>query len=78
MVFDIMLSGVSDGTITYHTSIAPPKAIKPCFLRVPGPNVSEYVYKPCELCILAYTIFIHFIFYSNNKMYLFFKIKIVL
>jgi hypothetical protein len=56
MIFDIMLPGVSDGTIIHHTSVAPPKPIKPCSLRVPGPNISEYINQPCQLCILFITI----------------------
>ncbi|OXU25511.1 hypothetical protein TSAR_009329 [Trichomalopsis sarcophagae] len=49
MIFDIMLPGVSDGTVVHHVSVAPSKPIKPCSLRVPGPNISEYVNQPCQL-----------------------------
>ncbi|XP_058803853.1 regulator of MON1-CCZ1 complex [Phymastichus coffea] len=49
MVFDIMLPGVSDGTVIHHTGIVPSKSIKPCSLKVPGPNIPEYVNQPCQL-----------------------------
>ncbi|KMQ88657.1 Uncharacterized protein C18orf8-like protein [Lasius niger] len=35
MIFDIMLSGVSDGTVMHHTSVAVAKPIKPFNLKVP-------------------------------------------
>lgn len=50
MIFDIMLPGVSDGTVLHHVSVAPSKTIKPCSLRVPGPSPSEYINEPCQLC----------------------------
>ncbi|KAJ8686738.1 hypothetical protein QAD02_022532 [Eretmocerus hayati] len=49
MIFDIMLSGVSDGTVIHHKSVAPSKPIRPCSLRVPGPNITEYIDQPCQL-----------------------------
>ncbi|XP_014207194.1 uncharacterized protein C18orf8 [Copidosoma floridanum] len=49
MIFDIMLPGVSDGTVIHHSQIVLPKSIKPCSIRVPGPNISEYVNQPCQL-----------------------------
>lgn len=52
MIFDIMLSGVSDGTVMHHTSVAPVKSIKPCSLKVPGTTLSNEMYQPCQLCIL--------------------------
>ncbi|XP_053973264.1 regulator of MON1-CCZ1 complex [Hylaeus volcanicus] len=49
MIFDIMLSGVSDGTVMHHTSVAPAKSIKPYNLKVPGTTLSEQTYQPCQL-----------------------------
>lgn len=52
MIFDIMLSGVSDGTVMHHTSVATAKPIKPYNLKVPGATLSDQMYQPCQLCIL--------------------------
>lgn len=52
MIFDIMLSGISDGTVMHHTSMAPAKPIKPHSLKVPGTTLSNETYQPCQLCIL--------------------------
>lgn len=52
MVFDIMLPGVSDGTVMHHTSIAAAKTIRPYNLKVPGATLSDQMYQPCQLCIL--------------------------
>ena len=52
MIFDIMLPGVSDGTVMHHTSVAPVKSIKPYSLKVPGTTLSNEMYQPCQLCIL--------------------------
>lgn len=52
MIFDIMLSGVSDGTVMHHTSITTAKPIKPFNLKVPGATLSDQMYQPCQLCIL--------------------------
>ncbi|XP_015587504.1 regulator of MON1-CCZ1 complex isoform X2 [Cephus cinctus] len=49
MIFDIMLPGVSDGTVIYHTSVAVPKPIKPYNLKVPGATLSEHIFQPCQL-----------------------------
>ncbi|XP_011251829.1 regulator of MON1-CCZ1 complex [Camponotus floridanus] len=49
MIFDIMLSGVSDGTVMHHTSIAMAKPIKPFNLKVPGTTLSDQMYQPCQL-----------------------------
>ncbi|XP_076635775.1 regulator of MON1-CCZ1 complex protein bulli [Colletes latitarsis] len=49
MVFDIMLQGVSDGTVMHHTSVVPAKSIKPYNLKVPGATLSEHTYQPCQL-----------------------------
>ncbi|XP_078039497.1 regulator of MON1-CCZ1 complex protein bulli [Augochlora pura] len=49
MIFDIMLPGVSDGTIMHHNSVAPAKPIKPYSLKVPGATLSEQGYQPCQL-----------------------------
>lgn len=49
MIFDIMLSGISDGTIMHHTSMAPAKPIKPYSLKVPGTTLSNETYQPCQL-----------------------------
>lgn len=49
MIFDIMLSGVSDGTVMHHTSIATAKPIKPFHLKVPGTTLSNQMYQPCQL-----------------------------
>lgn len=49
MIFDIMLSGISDGTVMHHTSIAPAKPIKPYSLKVPGTTLSNETYQPCQL-----------------------------
>ncbi|XP_014235471.1 uncharacterized protein C18orf8 [Trichogramma pretiosum] len=57
IIFDIMLPGVSDGTVIHHTAIAPPKPIKPYSLRVPGPNISEYIDEPCELYSPKWVVF---------------------
>lgn len=53
MIFDIMLGGVSDGTVMHHTSVAIPKPIKPYNLKVQGATLSEQVIQPCPLCILS-------------------------
>lgn len=52
MIFDIMLSGVSDGTVMHHTSVTMAKPIKPFNLKVPGTTLSDQMYQPCQLCIL--------------------------
>lgn len=52
MIFDIMMSGVSDGTVMHHTSITTAKPIKPFNLKVPGTTLSDQTYQPCQLCIL--------------------------
>lgn len=52
MMFDIMLPGVSDGTVMHHTSVAAPKPIKPYSLKVPGTSLSEPAIQACQLCIL--------------------------
>lgn len=52
MIFDVMLPGVSDGTVIHHSSVAPAKPIKPCSLKIPGANLLEHTYQPCQLCIL--------------------------
>ncbi|XP_043520144.1 regulator of MON1-CCZ1 complex [Frieseomelitta varia] len=49
MIFDIMLPGVSDGTVMHHTSVAPVKSIKPYSLKVPGTTLSNEMYQPCQL-----------------------------
>ncbi|XP_014482084.1 PREDICTED: uncharacterized protein C18orf8 isoform X1 [Dinoponera quadriceps] len=49
MIFDIMLSGVSDGTVMHHTSVATAKPIKPYHLKVPGATLSDQMYQPCQL-----------------------------
>ncbi|KAG7205788.1 hypothetical protein KM043_007733 [Ampulex compressa] len=49
MIFDIMLSGVSDGTVVHHTSVAPAKPIKPYNLKVPGATLSDQMLQPCQL-----------------------------
>ncbi|XP_017885541.1 regulator of MON1-CCZ1 complex [Ceratina calcarata] len=49
MIFDIMLPGVSDGTVMHHTSVAPAKSIKPYSLKVPGKTLSNQTYEPCQL-----------------------------
>lgn len=49
MIFDIMLSGVSDGTVMHHTSAATAKPIKPYNLKVPGATLSDQMYQPCQL-----------------------------
>ncbi|XP_076238006.1 regulator of MON1-CCZ1 complex protein bulli [Calliopsis andreniformis] len=49
MIFDIMLPGVSDGTVIHHTSITPAKPIKPYSLKVPGAALAEPTYQPCQL-----------------------------
>lgn len=53
MIFDIMLPGVSDGTVMHHTSVASAKPIKPYSLKVPGATLSNQSYQPCQLCILS-------------------------
>lgn len=54
MIFDIMLSGVSDGTVMHHTSVTMAKPIKPFNLKVPGTTLSDQMYQPCQLCILSF------------------------
>lgn len=49
MIFDIMLSGVSDGTVMHHTNVAMAKPIKPFNLKVPGTTLSDQMYQPCQL-----------------------------
>lgn len=49
MIFDIMLSGVSDGTVMHHTSVAVAKPIKPFNLKVPGATLSDQMFQPCQL-----------------------------
>ncbi|KAL0117986.1 hypothetical protein PUN28_008988 [Cardiocondyla obscurior] len=49
MIFDIMLSGVSDGTVMHHTNITTAKPIKPFNLKVPGATLSDQMYQPCQL-----------------------------
>lgn len=46
-IFDISLPGASDGTVKYHTSIAPARSFKPATLSVPGITESEK--QDCEL-----------------------------
>ncbi|KAK5642592.1 hypothetical protein RI129_008759 [Pyrocoelia pectoralis] len=46
-VFDIALSDESDGTVTYHKSVAPPKSLKPTTLPLPG--LVEPQNHECEL-----------------------------
>lgn len=59
MIFDIMLSGVSDGTVIHHTSITTAKPIKPFNLKVPGATLSDQMYQPCQLCILLFRKYIN-------------------
>ncbi|XP_017756896.1 PREDICTED: uncharacterized protein C18orf8 isoform X2 [Eufriesea mexicana] len=49
MIFDVMLPGVSDGTVMHHTSVVPAKPIKPYNLKVPGATLSSETYQPCQL-----------------------------
>ncbi|XP_076682897.1 regulator of MON1-CCZ1 complex protein bulli [Andrena cerasifolii] len=49
MIFDIMLPGVSDGTVMHHTNVTTAKPIKPYSLKVPGASLSEHTYQPCQL-----------------------------
>ncbi|XP_063993952.1 regulator of MON1-CCZ1 complex isoform X2 [Diachasmimorpha longicaudata] len=49
MIFDIMLAGVSDGTVMHHTAVAAPKPIKPYNLKVQGATLSEQVIQSCQL-----------------------------
>ncbi|XP_034184365.2 regulator of MON1-CCZ1 complex protein bulli [Osmia lignaria lignaria] len=49
MIFDIMLPGVSDGTVMHHTSVAAAKPMKPYSLKVPGATLSNETYQPCQL-----------------------------
>ncbi|XP_070172019.1 regulator of MON1-CCZ1 complex [Polyergus mexicanus] len=49
MIFDIMLSGVSDGTVMHHTSVTMAKPIKPFNLKVPGTTLSDQMFQPCQL-----------------------------
>ncbi|XP_018344174.1 PREDICTED: uncharacterized protein C18orf8 [Trachymyrmex septentrionalis] len=49
MIFDIMMPGVSDGTVMHHTSITTAKPIKPFNLKVPGATLSDQMYQPCQL-----------------------------
>ncbi|KYN19581.1 Uncharacterized protein C18orf8 like protein [Trachymyrmex cornetzi] len=49
MIFDIMMSGVSDGTVMHHTSITTAKPIKPFNLKVPGATLSDQTFQPCQL-----------------------------
>lgn len=49
MIFDIMLPGVSDGTVIHHTSVAPAKSIKPYNLVVSGATLSDELLQPCQL-----------------------------
>lgn len=58
MIFDVMLPGVSDGTVMHHTSVAPAKPIKPYNLKVPGATLSSETYQPCQLCILDIAIYL--------------------
>ncbi|CAH0546234.1 unnamed protein product [Brassicogethes aeneus] len=46
-VFDTALSGETDGTVRYHTSIAPAKSFKPATLDIPG--LVEPQTHDCEL-----------------------------
>ncbi|KZC13682.1 PREDICTED: uncharacterized protein C18orf8 [Dufourea novaeangliae] len=57
MIFDIMLPGVSDGTVMHHSSVAPAEPIKPCTLKVPGATLSEQVYQPCQLYSSNWVVF---------------------
>ena len=56
MIFDIKLSGESDGYITYHHPVLSPLPIRPYKLKLPGPAVPTQVAAEtqytCELCIL--------------------------
>ncbi|CAL7936237.1 unnamed protein product [Xylocopa violacea] len=49
MIFDIMLPGVSDGTVMHHTSVAPAKPIRPYSLKIGGATLSNETYQPCQL-----------------------------
>ncbi|KAG6801059.1 regulator of MON1-CCZ1 complex isoform X1 [Apis mellifera caucasica] len=49
MIFDIMLPGISDGTVMHHTSVAPAKPIKPYNLKVPGTTLTNETYQSCQL-----------------------------
>ena len=49
MIFDIMLPGVSDGTVMHHTNVTTAKPIKPYSLKVPGASLSEHTYQLCQL-----------------------------
>ncbi|XP_012274553.1 uncharacterized protein C18orf8 [Orussus abietinus] len=49
MIFDIMLPGVSDGTVIHHTHVAVPKPIKPYILPTIESSSSELSAEPCQL-----------------------------
>ncbi|KAK0083281.1 hypothetical protein PV325_009042 [Microctonus aethiopoides] len=49
MIFDIMLDGISDGTVMHHTCITAPKQIKSFSLKVQGATLSEQTSQPCPL-----------------------------
>lgn len=49
-MFDIALPGESDGTVTYHTGVAPARPLRPASLVLPG--LVEPKTHMCELCIL--------------------------
>lgn len=53
-VFDVAFTGESDGTVTYHKSVAPARSLKPASLALPG--LVEPQTHACELCILLYTL----------------------
>ncbi|XP_066601782.1 regulator of MON1-CCZ1 complex [Prorops nasuta] len=57
MIFDIMLQGVSDGTIIYHTSIATAKPIRPYNLKVAGTTLSDQMIQPCPLYSSSWIVF---------------------
>lgn len=49
-MFDIDLPRESDGTVTYHTAVAPARPLRPASLVLPG--LVEPKTHVCELCIL--------------------------
>lgn len=51
-IFDTSLPGETDGSVAYHSSVAPPKCIRPASLDLPG--LVEPQKHNCELCILFF------------------------
>lgn len=49
-MFDIALPGESDGTVIYHSAVAPARPLRPASLVLPG--LVEPETHVCELCIL--------------------------